>query len=49
VKVALREIVDAVDALPDGWTAYVNRETGEIYWFADDEADEIGDGETGGD
>jgi len=27
-----------LEALPDGWTAYIHRETGELYSFSDEEA-----------
>ncbi len=35
--VRLRDVVDAMDAPVDGWMAYVNRRTGEIVSFSEDD------------
>ena len=38
LPVKLQDIVDAMDAPADDWSAYVNRRTGEIVSFSEDEA-----------
>lgn len=37
LPVKLQDVVDAVDAPADGWTAYINRRTGEIVAFSEDD------------
>ena len=44
-KVLLRNVVDAIDSLMDGFTAYLNRETGEVYTVEDEEARSLDEGE----
>src|SRR5215475_1574517 len=44
-KVSLRNVVDAIDSLMEGFTAYLNRETGEVYTVEDEEAQSLDDGE----
>jgi hypothetical protein len=38
IPVSLKQVAEELEALPDGWTAYIHRETGEIYSFSDEEA-----------
>jgi len=38
IPVLLRQVAEELDALTDGWTAYIHRETGELYSFSDEEA-----------
>jgi hypothetical protein len=38
ISVSLKQVAEELDALPNEWTAYINRETGEIYSFSDEEA-----------
>lgn len=33
----IQKIADEIDALPDGWTSYLNRSTGEVYTLSDDD------------
>ena len=44
VAVSLRSVVDELEALMDGCTAYLNRETGDLYALQDEEAGLIEDG-----
>ncbi|MDH3662872.1 MAG: UPF0158 family protein [Alphaproteobacteria bacterium] len=37
LPVRLRDVVDAMDAPVDGWMAYINRRTGEIVSFSEDD------------
>ncbi|MGH1484230.1 MAG: UPF0158 family protein [Geminicoccales bacterium] len=37
LPVRLQEVVDAMDAPVDGWMAYINRRTGEIVSFSEDD------------
>ncbi len=37
LPVKLQDVVDAMDAPVDGWMAYVNRRTGEIVLFSEDD------------
>ena len=38
IPVLLKQVAEELEALPDGWTAYIHRETGELYSFSDEEA-----------
>ena len=38
IPVSLKQVAEELEALPDGWTAYIYRETGELYSFSDEEA-----------
>ena len=38
IPVSLKQVAKELEALPDGWTAYIHRETGELYSFSDEEA-----------
>ena len=38
ILVSLRQVAEELEALPDEWTAYIHRETGELYSFSDEEA-----------
>ena len=38
IPVSLKPVAEELEALPDGWTAYIHRETGELYSFSDEEA-----------
>ena len=38
IPVSLKQVAEELEALPDGWTAYIHRETGELYSFSDEEA-----------
>lgn len=40
-KVSLKEVVDALDTLPQGWTAYVHRVRGEVYTVSNEEFREV--------
>ena len=42
IPVLLRQVAEELDALTDGWTAYIHRETGELYSFSDEEAAQAG-------
>jgi len=44
VAVSLRRVVDELEALMDGCTAYLNRETGDLYALQDEEAGLVEDG-----
>ena len=33
----IQKIADDIDVLPDGWTSYLNRSTGEVYSLSDDD------------
>ncbi|MDO9108376.1 MAG: UPF0158 family protein [Coriobacteriia bacterium] len=44
VKVSLRRVVEEFDALTDETSAYLNRETGELYALGDEEAGLVEDG-----
>jgi len=37
ILVSLRQVAEELEALPDEWTAYIHRETGELYSFSDEE------------
>ena len=37
--VSLRDVVNGIDGLPEGFTSYLNRQTGEVYTLQDEEAD----------
>ena len=37
LPVRLRDVVDAMDAPVDGWMAYINRRTGEVVSFSEDD------------
>jgi hypothetical protein len=38
IPVSLKQVAEELDALPAGWTTYINRETDEIYSFSNEEA-----------
>ena len=38
IPTLLKQVAEELEALPDGWTAYIHRETGELYSFSDEEA-----------
>jgi predicted nucleic acid-binding protein len=38
IPVSLKQVAEEIDALPNEWMAYINRETGEIYSFSEEEA-----------
>ena len=38
IPVSLKQVAEELEALPEGWTAYIHRETGELYSFSDEEA-----------
>jgi hypothetical protein len=38
-------VAKELEGLPDGWTAYIHRETGELYSFSDEEAAQAEGGE----
>jgi hypothetical protein len=38
IPVSLKQVAEELEALPEGWTAYVHRETSELYSFSDEEA-----------
>src|SRR5665647_1741972 len=44
VTVSLRRVVDELEALVDGSTSYLNRETGEFYALREEEAALVEDG-----
>ena len=44
VRVSLRQVVDELEALPEDSTAYLNRETGELYTLGDEAARLVEDG-----
>jgi hypothetical protein len=44
VAVSLRRVVDELEVLMDGCTAYLNRETGDLYTLQDEEAGLVEDG-----
>ena len=46
IPVSLKQVAEELEALPEGWTAYVHRETGELYSFSDEEAAQAEDEET---
>lgn len=37
LPVKLQDVIDAMDAPVDGWTAYINRRTGEVVSFSEDD------------
>src|SRR5690554_127356 len=39
LPVPLKDVIDAIDPLADEWHAYINRNTGEIVSFSDEEAE----------
>jgi uncharacterized protein UPF0158 len=39
VVVSLRKVVDEIDVLMDGWTAYLNKQTGELFTLQEDSAE----------
>ena len=43
VVVSLRKVVDAIGALMEGSTAYLNRQTGELYTLQEDDAELVTD------
>ena len=45
ILVSLRQVAEELEALPDEWTAYIHRETGELYSFSDEEAAQAEGGE----
>jgi hypothetical protein len=45
IPVSLKQVAEELEALPDGWTAYIHRETGELYSFCDEEAEQTEGGE----
>ncbi len=47
IIVSLKPVAEELEALPDGWTAYIHRETGELYSFSDEEAAQAEGGEEG--
>ncbi len=47
IPVSLKQVAEEIEALPDGWTAYIHRETGELYSFSDEEAAQAEGGEEG--
>jgi len=44
VIVSLRQVVEELEALPDEWTLYLDRESGELYPLGNEEADRVEDG-----
>jgi hypothetical protein len=36
-EISIREIAEEIDMLGDGWSAYLNRRTGEVYSFTSDD------------
>jgi hypothetical protein len=38
IPVLLKQVAEELEAIPDGWTAYIHRETGELYSFSDEDA-----------
>jgi len=49
IPVSLKQVAEELEALPEGWTAYIHRETGELYSFSDEEAAQAEGGEEGDD
>ncbi len=47
IPVSLKQVAEELEAIPEGWTAYVHRETGELYSFSDEEAEQAEGGEEG--
>ena len=47
IPVSLKQVAEELEALPDGWSAYIHRETGELYSFSDEEAAQAEGGEEG--
>ncbi len=47
IPVSLKQVAEELEAVPEGWTAYIHRETGEIYSFSDEEAALAEGGEEG--
>ena len=45
IPVLLKQVAEELEALPDGWTAYLHRGTGELYSFSDEEAAQAEGGE----
>jgi uncharacterized protein UPF0158 len=43
VVVSLRKVVDEIDALMEGYTAYLNRQTGELHTLQEDDAELVAD------
>jgi len=37
IPVSLKQVAEELEALPDGWTAYIHCETGELYSFSNEE------------
>jgi hypothetical protein len=44
VTVSLRQVVEELEALPEEWTLYLDRESGELFPLGDEEADRVEDG-----
>lgn len=41
LPVSLKQVAEEIDALPEDWTAYVNRRTGELYSISNEQAMEV--------
>jgi len=49
VIVSLTKVADEIDSLMEGFTAYLNTQTGELYTLSDDVLDSLDDGSEGDD